>query len=103
MDNELTWGRALKVWWSFSWRAFILMLLIMIPLEGLFMFFVLRNIHPGRQMDPQLSLQMASTMIILWPFFMAVVIALQVAAMRWALRSARWSDFRLAVLPPEQR
>jgi heme/copper-type cytochrome/quinol oxidase subunit 2 len=105
MDNvEVTWVRALSIWWSFCWRAMVLSFLIVVPLEGMGMFFLVSHIpHPGQPLDPQQSMRVASTMLILWPLMMALVVAIQVVAMRWMLRSARWADFRLAVLPPDQR
>jgi hypothetical protein len=33
---------------------------------------------------------------------MVVVIVLQAQAMRWMLNKARWSDFRVALLPHDQ-
>jgi heme/copper-type cytochrome/quinol oxidase subunit 2 len=99
---EITWQRALKVWWSYSWRALILIFAVMLPIEAIFMFFIVKHMPPpGQPMDPQQGMRWASTMMVLWPLLMALLIALQVAGMRWALRSARWSDFRLAVLPRE--
>lgn len=105
MDNvEVTWVRALSVWWSFCWRAMVLSFLILVPLEGIAMFFLISHLpRPGQPMDPQQSMRVASTMMILWPFMMGLIVAIQVVAMRWMLRSARWADFRLAVLSPEQR
>src|SRR5215467_1253613 len=104
MDNlEVTWTQALSIWWSFCWRAMVLCFLILLPIEGIMMFFFIRNMPPpGQPMDPQESMRVASTMMIAWPFLMAAVVGTQVIAMRWMIRGARWTGFRLAVLPPEQ-
>lgn len=105
MDSvEVTWVRALSVWWSFFWRGFVLSLLILIPLEGIGMFFLVNHLPvQGQRMDPQQGMRMAATMMLVWPFMMALIVAIQVVAMRWMLRKARWADFRLAVLPPDER
>ncbi len=104
MDNvEVTWVRALSIWWSFCWRAIVLSCLILFPLEGIAMFFIISHMpQPGQRLDPEQSMRLVSTMMIVWPFMIALVVAIQVVAMRWMLRRARWADFRLAVLQ-EQR
>lgn len=101
---EVTWVRALSVWWSFCWRGFVLPFLILIPLEGVGMFFLIGHLPPaGQRMDPQQGMRMAATMMLVWPFMMALIVAIQVIAMRWMLRKARWADFRLALLPADDR
>jgi heme/copper-type cytochrome/quinol oxidase subunit 2 len=105
MDSvEVTWGRATKILWSFMWRAMVLSVLILFPLEGVMMFFVISYIpRPGQPPNPQQAMKMAATMMVLWPFVMAAIFGVQVIAMRWMLRATKWSDFRLTLLPPEQR
>jgi heme/copper-type cytochrome/quinol oxidase subunit 2 len=105
MDQvDMTWGRALKVWWSFCWRSMVLFFLIVFPLELIGMIFMFRYVpHAGQKdMDPQQSMRMARAMMIAWPILMALMVAIQAQGMRWMFRKARWSDFRLAVLPREQ-
>jgi len=94
---DITWLRALKIWWSFSWRAFVLMLLVMVPLEAVFFWYAMSNL-PKAGGNPADAMRMAGTMAAIWPIFMAALIALQAQAMRWMLNKARWSDFRVAVL-----
>jgi hypothetical protein len=99
---EITWQRSLKVWWSYSWRVFVLMLVVIVPLDIIMFSLVLTRIpKPGVQSDPAETMKAFRAMAILWPIFMAAMVAAQVLAMRWMLRGARWSDFRLAVLPRE--
>jgi hypothetical protein len=98
---ELTFGRAFKVWWSYSWRAFVLALLVLVPLE-LVMFWYLKSHFPRQGANPAEATRVAGTMAAVWPILMAVVIALQAQAMRWMLNKARWSDFRVALLPHDQ-
>jgi hypothetical protein len=98
---ELTFGRAFKVWWSYSWRAFVLALLVVVPLE-IVMFWYMRSHLPKQGANPADAVRVAGTMAAAWPILMAVVIALQAQAMRWMLNKARWSDFRVALLPRDQ-
>lgn len=102
MDQvDITWLRALKIWWSYSWRAFVLILLVMVPLEAIIFWYAMSPLRKagGNSAD---TMRMAGTMATLWPVLMAVAIALQAQAMRWMLNKARWSDFRVAVLPRDQ-
>ena len=104
MDQvDVTWGLALKIWWSFCWRASVLFFLVVFPLELIGMIFMSRYMpHPGQKgMDPKQAMRISSGMMIAWPILMALVVAIQAQGMRWMLRKARWSDFRLAVLPHE--
>jgi hypothetical protein len=49
--TDITWLRALKIWWSFSWRAFVLMLLVMVPLEAVFFWYAMSNGGQPRRRD----------------------------------------------------
>jgi hypothetical protein len=95
---ELTLGRAFKVWWSYSWRAFVLALLVVVPLE-IVMFWYMMSHLPKQGANPAGA---PGTLAAAWPIVMVVVIALQAQAMRWMLNKARWSDFRVALLPRDQ-
>jgi zona occludens toxin (predicted ATPase) len=96
---DITWLRALKIWWSYSWRAFVLMLLVMVPLEIVMFSYMMHHFPQRGAASPADAMRMAGTMAAVWPIFMAALIALQAQAMRWMLNKARWSDFRVAVLP----
>jgi hypothetical protein len=98
---ELTFGRAFKVWWSYSWRAFVLALLVVVPLE-IVMFWFMMGHFPKQGANPAGAARVAGTIAAVWPILMVVVIALQAQAMRWMLNKARWSDFRVALLPHDQ-
>lgn len=104
MDQvEITFGRSFKIWWSFAWRTWVLSFLVVIPIQIFLFFFVFRNLPPaGSKADPQTIFKMMSGMMIAWPIMMAAIIALQAQAVRWMLRKARWSDFRVALLPRDQ-
>jgi len=74
MDQaDITWLRALKIWWSFSWRAFVLMLLVMVPLEAVFFWYAMSNL-PKAGGNPADAMRMAGTMAAIWPVFMAALI-----------------------------
>ena len=77
---DITWFRAWKIWWSYSWRACVLM--------------------PGA--NPAEVARITGMMAAAWPIVVAVMIALQAQAMRGMLNRARWSDLRVAVMPREQ-
>ena len=101
---DISWFRAFKIWWSYSWRAFVLCLLVLIPVEIVMFAYMKSHLlpGPGAPHDPTAALGVARMMAVVWPIVMAVMIALQAQAMRWTLNKARWSDFRIAVMPSEQ-
>ena len=94
---EVTLLRALKIWWSWAWRAWVLSMLVVVPIDIVFAAFVMGHpFKPGA--DPAEAVRALAPMMILWPLVLVAVVALQAQAMRWMLGRARWSDFRLAVL-----
>jgi len=101
-EIDVTWLRGLKLWWSFTWRAMVLMMLVVFPLEILVFAFLFPHIPkpvPGQPPNLSAMKYMALIMLIAWPIMMATVIGMQVQGMRWMLKSAKWSDFRVAILP----
>lgn len=98
---DVTWARAFKIWWSYSWRACVLGLLVLIPLEALMLWY-LKSHLPQQGSNPAAVARVARTLAIAWPILMALVIAAQAQAMRWMLNKAPWSDFHVAVLPHDQ-
>ncbi|MBS0378998.1 MAG: hypothetical protein JSS29_10975 [Proteobacteria bacterium] len=100
---DVTFVRALKVWWSFVWRGFVLGLAVMIPVE-IVMFGILFSHMPttkGQQLDPTVAARMFPVMALVWLVMMIGFVFMQGLAMRWMLRSAVWSDFRVAILPKD--
>ena len=97
---DITFFRALKIFWSFAWRGMVLTLVVVLPLEAI-TFGVLLPTMPklGQKPDAHAVKQMSLVMLIAWPFLMAVVIGVQTQAVRWMIRKARWSDFRLVLMP----
>ena len=101
-EVEVTWLRGLKFWWSFTWRAMVLTMLVVFPLEILafvFLFPHMPKAVPGQPPDLSAMKYMGLIMLVVWPIMMATVIGMQVQGMRWMLKSAKWSDFRVAILP----
>jgi hypothetical protein len=97
--NTVTYGRALKIWWSYIWRAIVLLIpvcvITMIIMVSFFPF-----PKPGDAatfLRPDQIPGMMAKGFVLWLFMMAINIAVQVQAMRWMLKT-KWSDFRLQVV-----
>jgi hypothetical protein len=97
---DVTWFRGLKIWGSFTWRASVLFLIVVLPLEIAVMIFMKNSTlqQPGSTGRPDMA-KMAMLMMTAWPVLMAAVVVLQAQAMRWMLRKARWANFRLSILP----
>ncbi len=106
----MTLMQAFKVWWSYSWRASILV----IPLVVITTAISLAGLIAAMQgmMQSGQSLSNLSSMNIgqlshlisggfaLGLISMVLTAVIQVFAMRWTLNS-RWSDFRLKAVPPD--
>jgi hypothetical protein len=103
----MTLMQAFKVWWSYSWRASLLVIplwtiITVWSLVGIWS--VLQNmLASGQSLESmnigQLS-RLASGGFTLSILSMVLTGAIQVFAMRWTLNS-RWSDFRLKAVPPD--
>ncbi|HWF97944.1 MAG TPA: hypothetical protein VN691_02065 [Steroidobacteraceae bacterium] len=108
----MTLTQAFKVWWSYSWRASILL----IPLAIIMSVWSILEFVSAIE-DPSLSAQSLANLdlshvnvdqlahlvsggVTLWLVSLVLTVAIQVFAMRWALNS-RWSDFRLKAVPPD--
>jgi uncharacterized membrane protein len=93
---DVTFGRAMKIWWSYVWRAILLMLPVMI-VAMVIAISILPFPKAGQPVPtfrPEQIPGMTSKMFGLWLFMMVFYIAAQVQAMRWMLKT-KWSDFRL--------
>ena len=97
---DITFGRALKVWWSYAWRASVLWIPVGFAM-AISMFWIVPFPRPGQPWTPsQVSAWMANGFLI-WIVVMAVAIVVQTIAMRWMLKT-RWSDFRLVALSGDE-
>ena len=99
--------QAFKVWWSYSWRASILVIPLAIimtawSLAGLFTT-VQGMLQSGQSLSnlniDQLA-HLASGGVSMGILSMVLTAVIQIFAMRWTLNS-RWSDFRLKAVPPD--
>jgi hypothetical protein len=84
---EVTWGRAIKVWWSLAWR-----LVLFGGIAGFIAGAIIGGVGAAAGANPRTisSLGSLSGMVIGIPIGMVVV--------RWVLRKS-WSDFRIVLLP----
>jgi hypothetical protein len=103
----MTLMQAFKVWWSYSWRASILVIplgIIMTAWSLAGLFSTLQNVTASGQGLANLNIDQlmhaATGGASMWILSLLLTAVIQVFAMRWALNS-QWSDFRLKVVPPE--
>jgi hypothetical protein len=103
----MTFMQAFKVWWSYSWRASILVIPLAIitfsiTLAGLIP--IVQNMMQSGQSLSNLNLdqlaRLASGGFTMGILSMVLTAVVQVFAMRWTLNS-RWSDFKLKAVPPD--
>jgi hypothetical protein len=99
--------QAFKVWWSYSWRASILVIPLwtIITVWALIgMFSAVQNMQLSGQDLNNLNVAKLAGMLsggmTLSILSLVLTAAIQVFAMRWALNS-RWSDFKLKAVPPD--
>jgi hypothetical protein len=99
---EITYGRALKIWWSYIWRAIVMMIPVLI-IAMIISISILPFPKPGQPaplLQPDQVPGMIGKTFALWLFMMALNIAVQVQAMRWMLKT-KWSGFRLQAVADE--
>src|ERR1700722_6079493 len=96
-ETDLTFGRAFKVWWSYTWRVMVLSLPVLLAMAFL-MKLALPFPKPGEpQMRPDQMQGFIPKFFLMWAIMMGTSICLQVVALRWAL-NVKWFGFRLKVL-----
>ena len=103
----MTFMQAFKVWWSYSWRASILVIplgIIMTAWSLAGLFSTVENMVQSGQNLSNLNIdqltRLVSGGVSLWILSLVLTAVIQVFAMRWTLNS-RWSDFRLKAVPPD--
>jgi hypothetical protein len=103
----MTFMQALKVWWSYSWRASILVFPLVIittaiSLAGLIS--TVQGMLQNGQSLSSLSIDQLSRLVsggfTMGILSMVLTAVIQIFAMRWTLNS-RWSDFKLKAVPPD--
>ena len=95
---DVTFLRALKIWWSYTWRTMVLWLPLGLGLPiGIIMFWAMPHRLPALLAGPRAEYLKYAV----WPLFIAPIVILQIYAIRWTLK-ARWSDFRLLAVTEDQ-
>jgi hypothetical protein len=101
----LTFGRALKVWWSYMWRGMLLTIPLMVLVQLPAMFFLFRQFQsafqPGQPIDPRAAFSGFRYFFALWIVMAVSMVLVHTQALRWALRT-RWADFRLIAVDPSE-
>jgi hypothetical protein len=93
MENtEVTLLRSAKIWWSFVWRSACLSAIIP-PVQLLLSYVLVAKPGPA----PDQSGPPAGLVPLLLIGFLAMVFA-QTVAIRWMLRKAQWSDFKISLV-----
>jgi hypothetical protein len=103
----MTLMQAFKVWWSYSWRASLLVIPLGIIMTAWSLFGLVSSVEnmslSGQglaNMNIEQLTRLVSGGASLWILSMVLTAVIQVFAMRWTLNS-RWSDFRLKAVPPD--
>lgn len=106
----MTLMQAFKVWWSYSWRASLLVIplgIIMFAWSAIGLFSTVESLTSSGQglaglanMNIDQLARLLSGGAGLGILSMVLTAVIQVFAMRWTLNS-RWSDFRLKAVPPD--
>jgi hypothetical protein len=106
----MTLMQAFKVWWSYSWRASLLVIplgIVMFAWSAIGLFSAVQSLTSSGQglaglanMNVEQLVRLLSGGASLGILSMVLTAVIQVFAMRWALNS-RWSDFRLKAVPPD--
>lgn len=93
-----TFRRVLGIWWSFVWRSFVLWTpLAIIVMVGMLSFIPFPQ--PGKQPEPDEFRRLMTVFPLIWLLMMAGFVITQVWAMQWMLKSQRWSDYYVALIP----
>jgi len=95
-----TFKRSLAIWWSFAWRAFLLWLPVVFVLM-IVVFAVMPFPEPGEPPDPAEFQRIFTILPLVWLISIGGMVVTQTFAMQWMLKSQRWADFFLALLPAD--
>jgi hypothetical protein len=107
---ELTLPRTIKIWWSITWRTCVISVIPWLVLVAVMFRRISTYMRPGPVVAgnvPQAPFvpfafhHSPGSGLLGWLVSMLVLIAIQVLAIRWALKT-RWSDFRLQALSEPQ-
>ena len=103
----MTLMQAFKVWWSYSWRASILVIPLAVVMTAISLAGLIATVQGMLQSGQSLSslnidqlTHLVSGGFTMGILSMVLTAVIQIFAMRWTLNS-RWSDFRLKAVPPD--
>jgi hypothetical protein len=106
----MTFTQAFKVWWSYSWRASILVIPLAVVMTAWSLMGLLSTVQGMVQSGQSLSnlssmnidqlARLVSGGFTMWILSLVLTAVIQIFAMRWTLNS-RWSDFKLKAVPPD--
>jgi len=92
MELEATWGRTVKVWWSYLWRSLIAMVVAMI-IGGVFGFII--GFVMGTLGAEKSTIQLTTA-----PLGMLIGLAISIVPMKMILNKD-FGEFRLALVPKQ--
>jgi ABC-type uncharacterized transport system permease subunit len=99
--------QAFKVWWSYSWRASILVIPLAVVMTAISLAGLISTVQGMLRSGQSLSslnidqlTHLVSGGFTMGILSMVLTAVIQVFAMRWTLNS-RWTDFRLKAVPPD--
>jgi hypothetical protein len=95
-----TFRRCLAIWWSFAWRAFVLWTPVMFVVCMSMLAFVPFP-EPGTPPDSADFRRMMLIIPIMWLVIMGGLVVTQTYAMQWMLRTQRWRDWFVALIPAD--
>jgi hypothetical protein len=100
---DVTFFRAFKFWWSYTWRTVVISFPIYVI--GMYRMFVwIAPLPTKANPQPHASLSTLHSPHFLgglWSAVSVVTIIIQIIAARWTLKT-RWSDFRLQAVTEDQ-
>ncbi|MCC7258775.1 MAG: hypothetical protein IT486_10440 [Gammaproteobacteria bacterium] len=101
-EVDVTFNRAMKFWWSLTWRTWVLMLPVMALLNVVVFWALLGNtaMRSGGSPDPAAVVGAMATVAPAYLVGLLLSVVAMVWATRWTLRT-RWSDFRVQLVAPE--
>jgi hypothetical protein len=97
---EITFQRAFKVWWSYTWRAWVLWMLVFMVMGLALQASGIMPRNSARPHVPPAPEQLRHSLSLLFVVLVALSIV-QIFAVRWCLKT-RWSDFKLVAMAPDQ-
>ena len=105
---DITFNRAFRVWWSYTWRNLVLSPFVIVPLQIVVITWIVPHVRAAGGVHGVGGAPLRGLLEglwIVWPIVIVAAILIQTIAMRWMLRRARWAEFELvpSERPPRPR